>query len=665
MATQTIKNKISVDLINLKSNFTQLLLCMFVSHYTIGNPLFGVASFLLANIWIIYYQGGLFRGKTKNNSKLGMWILLSLSAIFGLSLLFIYPVVMNQPKANYISFFVAILTVRNLLSYKFNVILQKKSPLNTLYKLLLQAIFIIPALMLSHQVFTDLNMYIFWIGYIVSGVILVFSPRDLDYTEEGITEDKLSGISSYSIFKNMSLYAQIAYYLGVMMYFLYIALGQTSFKINIYIFMIHWLIFTQLLTQILSRWTHRQGKVLRLGLFLFGITMWIIGSVKMFDVVDLLPSIMWSLFWCVGISSINASLMGYNEDFLMVAEVADKRVKPQYMRVRTIITRTVASIVACCIMLVIVSVWSFASPNIADEKLPILLRNAMIQLPILFMIIALFFALRQPLNIRNREKLLLFHKSKNKDKTIQKSLKKVLVSKSRVRIGVKIIAFLLKPFLRLKVYGKENLDSSEYPSIFVCNHGVFYGPIATVIYLPTYFRPWVDRKMLYHELTSKELYERITYRMPLLSKKAKKRVARWIAKPVNWAMNSFNPIPVERDNLRNIIDTFNATIKALEEGDNILLFPERPAKIVEKGHQTLRHQKDTVGEIYTGFAQIGKMYYEKTGKHIRFYPVYTNKHTHSLRIGNPIIFDSNNPHQEEKLRIATSLHDSITRLVSS
>lgn len=44
--------------------------------------------------------------------------------------------------------------------------------------------------------------------------------------------------------------------------------------------------------------------------------------------------------------------------------------------------------------------------------------------------------------------------------------------------------------------------------------------------MPRYFRPWIDRKMLYIDLTTDEMYRRFMYRIPLLGKKIKRKTAR-------------------------------------------------------------------------------------------------------------------------------------------
>ncbi|MDR0660045.1 MAG: hypothetical protein LBG19_04425 [Prevotellaceae bacterium] len=61
--------------------------------------------------------------------------------------------------------------------------------------------------------------------------------------------------------------------------------------------------------------------------------------------------------------------------------------------------------------------------------------------------------------------------------------------------------------------------------------------------------------------------------------------------------------------------------------------------------------------LYTGFANIGKLYFDLTGKTLRFYPVYANKKKHTFKVGESILFDPDNDPRDEKQRIAEELQE--------
>ena len=61
----------------------------------------------------------------------------------------------------------------------------------------------------------------------------------------------------------------------------------------------------------------------------------------------------------------------------------------------------------------------------------------------------------------------------------------------------------------------------------------------------------------------------------------------------------------------------------------------------------------------TGFEYIGKYYYQKTGKKISFYPVFTSYKKKTMYIEKPIVYNPNNNPNEEKERIVNGLRDTI------
>ena len=90
----------------------------------------------------------------------------------------------------------------------------------------------------------------------------------------------------------------------------------------------------------------------------------------------------------------------------------------------------------------------------------------------------------------------------------------------------------------------------------------------------------------------------------------------------------------------------------MQAGDNVLIFPEtgEPSKPGEKGYSA-----DNVGEMYTGFAMIGAMYYAKCGRLAAFVPVFANKRRRTLTIGHPVEYNPQNGANEEKTRIVQTL----------
>lgn len=654
------KIKVILSLSNINADFLQLILCMFVSHYVLQNPLYGAALFLFANIWLLYFNGGLRHLRSSNRRVSYMaWLLLALCAGAGLAIIFFYPIMMQQLQANYVSFFVLLITARSALTYRLNDVYKAPKLSNRIYKAVFQLLFLLPCIAFALWLFKGNDLYVVIGGYALTGFLMSFQGSTLSNFNKYVSKlnaDKLSGISSYRIFSSTTLYSQIAFSLGMLMYICYISFTQDAFSWTTYFMMGMWVILVLAVSETFSWLAIRRRWVLSLNLFLVGAAAWIFASIKMFGATDIAGSAVWTVLWGFGLACINVVMNSLNEDFKMVAAIANKRVSDKELYYRTLLLQIIAVIISNVIMLCVLTIWTFGMPKVADAELPGLFRSVMIQLPVIFMLISVLFALRQPLDERNLQKLTNYFTKQDKEKPVKQNLKKKLVQKSRVRFGVKLIATFVRPFLRLKVSGKENMDFENFPSIFVCNHGLFYGPIAAVIYLPTYFRPWVDKKMVVLDLCAQEIYDRELYKWPVLSKKAKMAISRFVAKPVSWALNSFNPIPVEKTSLRGVVETFDDTVQVLIEGDNVLIFPEKPKRVKKKNKMTVAHERQTVGRLYTGFAGIGTLYYEKTGKQLKFYPIYANKKGHTFKIGEPVLFDPDNDPKEEKQRIAEELH---------
>lgn len=643
------------------NNFAQLLLSMYLSHCMLGSPFYGAAFFLFVDIWTVYYTSGAHYVSSRRGLQSMIFIALSSSLIAASALIYALPSVLQNPKLTPLTLYICLIALRNVGSVVLGDHFKRRGKGGYIYKVLFQLLALLPCLWLDNHL-TPEQFRITWIGLIVTGTMLTFSPSGVIHRQQLRGVHKMQGIHSYLVFSSTGFYAQTAFCLGVFMYMCYICFGPTGSLTLRYSAIALWLVAV-----VFIFWLFRQlqGRLhIRGGFntFMVGALMWIVGTVALFSAVGTLSSLLWLVVWGMGIAATNAVLLNLEESFVAVAALDDKSVERGELQMRGHLSRGIAYIFSASIMLLVLTLWCFVIPDVENREIPSMVRRTMMFLPVLFIGLSLFFALRQPLDVANRDKLNNFLDAEMENEHTRENLKKLLIEKYRTRFGVKILMLMVRPLLHLKVYGKEKIDAGHFPSIFVCNHGIFYGPISAVIYLPTYFRPWIDRKMLSREEAAREMYGRFVYRLPLLSEKCKMRVARALARPVVWGLNSCNPIPVERDNLRNVMSTFHLTIDSLREGDNVLLFPERPHKATLGDRQTVVHETDTVGEMFTGFANIGKMYHDATGKSLRFYPIYTDKRRHTLRIGDPITYDPSTPHKEEKERIAHDLREAMLAL---
>ena len=80
-------------------SFLELLLAMAVGHAFTGNPFFGAAVFLFANIVKTYLFCNISKLRHANGASYTSVLLLMLVAAAGLALAFLYPYVADAPAA--------------------------------------------------------------------------------------------------------------------------------------------------------------------------------------------------------------------------------------------------------------------------------------------------------------------------------------------------------------------------------------------------------------------------------------------------------------------------------------------------------------------------------------------------------------------------------------
>ena len=119
-----------------------------------------------------------------------------------------------------------------------------------------------------------------------------------------------------------------------------------------------------------------------------------------------------------------------------------------------------------------------------------------------------------------------------------------------------------------------------------------------------------------------------------------------------YIFNQANTIGVYRDS--RIMSTFKNTVKRLEEGNNIVIFPEHDVKY-----------NHILYEFQDRFIDVAKLYYRKTGKEVAFVPLYIAPDLKKMYLGKPILFCAANPLDEERDRIREYLMNEITDLACS
>lgn len=189
----------------------------------------------------------------------------------------------------------------------------------------------------------------------------------------------------------------------------------------------------------------------------------------------------------------------------------------------------------------------------------------------------------------------------------------------------------------------------EEPGVYLCNHAGAIGPILMTLYFPKAHRTWtidyaLDKK--------KSAYYFAHDAFLLRSRKIKgfwKVLSAVMVKFLRPLLLAGKPIPVHHST--RMIETFRESENALENGESLVIFPEEPREFSPYVHR-----------LYEGFADLGRAYYLRTGKRLRFYPVYAEKKNRKILVGAPIVYDPTAPAKPERKRIAEGVRDEIDRL---
>lgn len=494
---------------------------------------------------------------------------------------------------------------------------------------------------------------LFIVSYFLAGLLLIWRAKSL-YETKTVPPDAwrdAARIASYRLYAGMEVCASAATYLSFMLFVCFMCLAA-AFSNKIYTFIVGWTALVLATSHAFYLLLKKRGNAWRLSFLISGALCWIAASAMLFKQTSLLGISLWTLPWAFGAAAVNGVSSRMNEDFKLLTRLVSREDSDAFIAANRILLRQIGFLAASALMLLILMLWPIVILPGGNET-SLRLRAWMTLLPLLFMGAAVILALLQPLDEQNRQRLLHDYRKFTQQQyspRLRERTERLFVRKRRSRLGIKLLMGIVRPFLRLKVVGKEHIDPERFPCVFVCNHGFAFGPMAAVLYLPSYFRPWVrDRWLNKDMLISYLLTERFRG-----SGKVKAWLLRAFAHAMVWCLNSFDPISVGRSDLRTLVKTMEDTVDALLEDDNVLLFPEDPTV-----NESKRYLSDRIGEFFTGFAQIGRMYWQKTGRRILFYPTCASKKARLFIIGEPVEYDPDASATQEKLRISQTLRNAM------
>jgi hypothetical protein len=233
----------------------------------------------------------------------------------------------------------------------------------------------------------------------------------------------------------------------------------------------------------------------------------------------------------------------------------------------------------------------------------------------------------------------------------KKRKKSELYTHKKKGIFARITARIIKTYVGKMDYFYQ-FERPEEPSLLVGNHTKFYAPLAIQYTYPEDVRTWSASNLLNVKEAKQLFRNRI---LPNIKGERFFRMLVPFGVPliVLYYRRHLNPVPVYRD--FNISLTFEKSIKTLQNGSHIVIYPEE------------RDEKynDYICAFRKGFVYLAQNYYEATGKRLKFFPFYCAQSIHQTHFGRPIEYDPDIPIKIQAAQIAHYLEEEITRIIDS
>lgn len=212
----------------------------------------------------------------------------------------------------------------------------------------------------------------------------------------------------------------------------------------------------------------------------------------------------------------------------------------------------------------------------------------------------------------------------------------------------KIIKGLVRLFYpKIQVAGIENL--TDEPCIIVGNHTQMNGPICVELYCPGKHYTWCAGQMMHLKDVPEYAFQDFWSQKPKWAHPWYKMLSYIIAPLSVCVFNNANTIAVYRD--ARIVGTFKNTIKRLQEGNHVVVFPEQDVKY-----------NHILYDFQDKFIDVAKLYYKKTGQKVCFVPLYIAPKLKQMHLGKPIRFDPAEPMDTQRRKICDYLMQEITNI---
>lgn len=190
---------------------------------------------------------------------------------------------------------------------------------------------------------------------------------------------------------------------------------------------------------------------------------------------------------------------------------------------------------------------------------------------------------------------------------------------------------------------------ADEPAVFVSNHSGVRGPVMTTLFFPRKRMTWTVSFALDKEKVANYAYHDILFGEARRRKGFWRFLSRILGAMLPSLLRYEGVIPVYHDN--NIVKTFKQSIHALSEGNDLVIFAESPERYTPY-----------INKLQPGFVDLARLYHRRTGKLLRFYPVYLEKKNAVISVGKPIVYDPEIPMEQQREQVISYLADQIDHL---
>lgn len=219
-------------------------------------------------------------------------------------------------------------------------------------------------------------------------------------------------------------------------------------------------------------------------------------------------------------------------------------------------------------------------------------------------------------------------------------------------VPMRALLRLVQPFCYCRGQVPPHVAHSDKPVVFICNHYEIFGPLAVVSSLPVRFRLWANAAILDASSHVDKFIIGTQHVFPWMSEDTARRWITRFARAGEKLFHAFDPICVDREDPARLLSTMRESVRALQNGDSIVIFPETGLPHFAHGG---------VNEFYPGFAMLGEIYRRRTGQDVCFCPLYIDKKSRRLLFGQLVTYGEL-PATEEYRRVADDVRGQMLAL---